>query len=85
MATAKELRLAKGWRQLDLAYNAKVAIRVIYALESGHAIHKRSLLRIAQALGVPPNEISEAKAIERVGKAGWAAVDLSKLAGVGQC
>ena len=55
----RQLRLARGWRQTDLAQKARVTQALISQLETGKKVSPSvvPLLRIAKALGVSVEEL----------------------------
>lgn len=54
----KELRKARGWRQIDLAAHAEIGKNHICELERGtREIGLRYLVAIAQALDMTPSEL----------------------------
>ncbi|ACZ39652.1 helix-turn-helix transcriptional regulator [Sphaerobacter thermophilus] len=58
MKTIKELREARGWTQLELAYRVGVTPATIYNWEAGRNEPKASQLRkLAQIFGVSMDEI----------------------------
>ncbi len=60
----RELRKAKGWRQIDLAAHAGISKNHICELERGQReVGLLNLVSIAGALGIPPSELL--KAIEK--------------------
>jgi transcriptional regulator with XRE-family HTH domain len=57
----RELRKAKGWRQIDLAAHAKLSETYICELEKGKwEIGLVTLERLAEALGVKVSELMQA-------------------------
>jgi len=61
----KDLREAKGWTQAQLATRAKVERSTIQNIESGRVQRPNSLAHIADALGVPLDDLINGPAEER--------------------
>jgi transcriptional regulator with XRE-family HTH domain len=54
----RELRMAKGWKQIDLAEAAKINEGYVSDLEIGKKeICLRNLQRVANAFGMSPSEL----------------------------
>lgn len=53
----KNVRLAKGWTQLQLSITAKVERALVSMLENGKQPSQRTATRIATALGVKPEKL----------------------------
>ncbi len=51
-----ELRSRRGWTQERLAEKAILSVRTIQNLERGRSIHLGTIAKVAEALGVTPNE-----------------------------
>jgi transcriptional regulator with XRE-family HTH domain/tetratricopeptide (TPR) repeat protein len=54
--TVVELRSRRGWTQERLAEKAVLSVRTIQNLERGKSIHLGTIAKVAEALGVTPNE-----------------------------
>ena len=57
MPTVKELREAKGWSQQELATRASVTIHTVGRMEKRKPVQRTSLVLVAQALGVTPEQV----------------------------
>jgi transcriptional regulator with XRE-family HTH domain len=67
MKTIRELREARGWTQLDLAFKLEVTPTTVYNWERGRYEPSASKLRaIAQVFGVSMDDIA---LVEEAGKA----------------
>ena len=55
----RELRLAHGWSQVELAKEARIVPTVIWRAENGNGIRPFSLFKIAKALEVEPIELAK--------------------------
>ena len=53
----KRLMLEKGVEPKDLAYKAKVSMAYIYQCMHGKSLRLKTINKLANALGVSPNEI----------------------------
>jgi diguanylate cyclase (GGDEF)-like protein len=53
----KELRNARGWTQEELAEQAEISPRTVEKLEAGKSVRHRTLMSVAEALGVSRQDI----------------------------
>lgn len=65
MPTVRELRISLGLNQSDLAVRAGVHVASINRMEQGHPVLRSTLILVAHALYVKPEEITGVTVINR--------------------
>lgn len=57
MATIQEIRLEKGWSQMELATYSGISYGTISRMERGLPANKSNIKRVCDTLGVKPEEV----------------------------
>lgn len=58
MPTIRELRQQKGWTQQELAERATVSMGTVVRVERGDLVHKNTVKRLCEVLGVRVENVS---------------------------
>lgn len=66
MSTLAELRVARGWSQVELAVKSGVSVGTVTRAENGRMIQKSGIILMCQALGVNVEDVTGVNLVQRV-------------------
>ncbi len=58
MPSIKELRVTKGWSQMELATRAGLSITTIVNMEAGKPVQRTTMLLVTRVLEVKPEDVT---------------------------